>query len=199
MGNYYEGSISLYLKKDTPKEVLQTLLGVPKKSNAPMSYIADNFKGMEMFENDKYKPRVQITVELINKDAHISYFDLHYELDKANEARNNGYQIEAFIVDFEFYASTSSDEFYRTVAQDWFNLVKDYVDVAYAENIIKVVHGGLIKLGEVYDENGYYDLIFVINQNKEPEILDFSLQPNVSNKVSEYKMQEEQEQDIEMD
>lgn len=52
---------------------------------------------------------------------------------------------------------------------------------------------GLLKLGEVHDEDGYYNLVFILNKDKEPEILDFSLQPNVSNKVSKYNMQEEQE------
>lgn len=36
-------------------------------------------------------------------------------------------------------------------------------------------------------------LLIILNKDKESEILDFSLQSNVSNKVSEYNMQEEQE------
>ena len=197
MGNYYEGSISLYLKKDTPREVLKTLLSVPVDVNAYMNYIADEFKGIKIFERGKYKPDIYIDMELIDKDgepAYTDYMNIHsISLYELNEAKNNGYQVQAFTLTMNFFIKTSWDEFYSTVAQDWFNFVKDYIDTEYTEKQTKIVPDGLLKLGEIHDEDGYYNLVFILNKDKEPEILDFSLQPNVSNKVSEYNMQEEQE------
>lgn len=178
MGNYYEGSLCLPVKKDIPLDILSTLLSIPDSSDKPMHYIADKFKGMKMFDKGKYKPIVEVYIRFTTEAEEPGYIHMFsnslYEID---ECKNSGHEIEGFDINLAFLCKTGWEEFYKDLAESWFNILQDYIDIEYIENknvltpsdVYKVTY----KFGEVHDEDGYYDMAFVLNENKEPEIIKF--------------------------
>lgn len=147
MGNYYEGTVTIKLKKELPEDILNLLIHLNENDGIKPS----NFENEAYFQKDRWdSPKFEFGYWIIkDEETDLLPFDFYNSEIKLQE--NNNDYIYGYYITINFCMKG-----YNNHMEEFLEFIRPYIH----ENARNY-------LGHIEDEDGHYNKDFFIDENLE--------------------------------